>query len=76
MDVRVYSVFVLSCSGSGLATELIPRPRGLTDWSEVAFDWHCGYESKRLSSYLNLALTSALPLWIRSAAFLWSSLEI
>jgi hypothetical protein len=29
MSVRVSSVFVLSCVGSGLATGLIPRPRSL-----------------------------------------------
>jgi hypothetical protein len=31
MFVRVYSVFVLSCVGSGLMTVLITCPRGPTD---------------------------------------------
>jgi hypothetical protein len=31
ISVCVYSVFVLSCIGSGLATGLIPRPRSPTD---------------------------------------------
>jgi hypothetical protein len=35
MSVRVPSVFVLSCVGSGLATALITRPRSLTECSTV-----------------------------------------
>jgi hypothetical protein len=37
MSVDLYAVSVLSCVGSGLATGLIPRPKGPTDRQSISF---------------------------------------